>query len=90
MKAEDLIKLCNKINPTNEKGKITLISRFGHQNVSKHLPKLIRAIKKEGLNVIWSCDPCHGNTIQSTTGFKTRPFNSVLSEVKNVFAYHQS
>ena len=90
LKAEDLIKLCNKINPTNEKGKITLISRFGHQNVSKHLPKLIRAIKKEGLNVIWSCDPCHGNTIQSTTGFKTRPFNSVLSEVKNVFACHQS
>ena len=90
LKAEDLIKLCNKINPTNEKGKITLISRFGHQNVSKHLPKLIIAIKKEGLNVIWSCDPCHGNTIQSTTGFKTRPFNSVLSEVKNVFACHQS
>ena len=90
LKAEDLINLCNKINPTNEKGKITLISRFGHENVSKHLPKLIRAIKKEGLNVIWSCDPCHGNTIKATTGFKTRPFNSVLSEVKNVFACHQS
>ena len=54
------------------------------------LPKLIRVIKKEGLNVIWSCDPCHGNTIKATTGFKTRPFNSVLSEVKNVFACHQS
>ena len=68
LKAEDLINLCNKINPTNEKGKITLISRFGHENVSKFLPKLIRAIKKEGLNVIWSCDPCHGNTIKATTG----------------------
>ena len=90
LKAEDLINLCNKINPKNEKGKITLISRFGHENVSKHLPKLIRAIKKEGLNVIWSCDPCHGNTIKATTGFKTRPFNSVLSEVKKVFACHQS
>jgi 3-deoxy-7-phosphoheptulonate synthase len=67
---EELINLCNKINPQNEKGKITLISRFGHDNVSKHLPKLIRAIKKEGLNVIWSCDPCHGNTIKATTGFK--------------------
>ena len=66
LKPEDLINLCNKINPTNEKGKITLISRFGADNVSKHLPKLIRAIKKEGLNVIWSCDPCHGNTIKAT------------------------
>ena len=90
LKAEDLINLCNKINPKNEKGKITLISRFGADNVSKYLPKLIRAIKKEGLNVIWSCDPCHGNTIQAVTGFKTRPFNSVLKEVKNVFACHQS
>jgi len=90
LKADDLINLCNRINPKNEKGKITLISRFGCDNVSKHLPKLIRAIKKEGLNVIWSCDPCHGNTMQASTGFKTRPFNSVLKEVKNVFACHQS
>ena len=90
LKAEDLINLCNKINPKNEKGKITLISRFGHENVSKFLPKLIRAIKKEGLNVIWSCDPCHGNTIKAATGFKTRPFDSVLKEVKNVFTCHQS
>jgi 3-deoxy-7-phosphoheptulonate synthase len=90
LKADDLINLCNRINPHNEKGKITLISRFGFENVSKHLPKLIRAIKKEGLNVIWSCDPCHGNTMQASTGFKTRPFNSVLKEVKNVFACHQS
>jgi len=90
LKADDLINLCNKINSNNEKGKITLISRFGHENVSKFLPKLIRSIKKEGLNVIWSCDPMHGNTIKSTTGFKTRPFNNVVKEVKNVFACHQS
>ncbi len=90
LKADDLINLCNRINPKNEKGKITLISRFGADNVSKFLPKLIRAIKKEGLNVIWSCDPCHGNTIKAATGFKTRPFNSVLKEVKEVFACHQS
>ena len=90
LKAEDLINLCNRINPKNEKGKITLISRFGHDNVGKFLPKLVRAIKKEGLNVIWSCDPMHGNTIKSTTGFKTRPFNNVVKEVKNVFACHQS
>jgi len=90
LKVEDLINLCNKINPQNEKGKITLISRFGHENVGKFLPKLIRGIKKEGLNVIWSCDPMHGNTIKSTTGYKTRPFNNVVKEVKSVFACHQS
>tara|TARA_B110000027_G_scaffold134179_1_gene165370 strand:- start:1263 stop:2630 length:1368 start_codon:yes stop_codon:yes gene_type:complete len=87
---EDLINLCNKINPQNEKGKITLISRFGHENVSKFLPKIIRAVKKEGFNVIWSCDPMHGNTIKSQTGYKTRPFNNVVKEVKNVFQCHHS
>jgi 3-deoxy-7-phosphoheptulonate synthase len=90
LKSEDLINLCNRINPNNEKGKITLISRFGSENVEKHLPKLIRSIKKEGLNVIWSCDPMHGNTIKATSGYKTRPFNNVVKEVKNVFQCHQS
>jgi len=89
-KADEIIKIVNVINPKNEKGKITLISRFGHENVEKFLPKLIRTIKKEGINVIWSCDPMHGNTIKSASGFKTRPFNNVLKEVKNVFAVHQS
>ena len=89
-KPDEIVKICNLINPTNEKGKITLISRFGHDSVGKYLPKLIRGIKKEGVNVIWSCDPMHGNTIQSTTGFKTRRFNNVLKEVKDVFAVHQS
>ena len=89
-KPDEIAKICELINPNNEKGKITLISRFGHKNVEKFLPKLIRGIKKEGLNVVWSCDPMHGNTIKSTTGFKTRPFNDVVSEVKNVFAVHQS
>ena len=89
-KAEEIVKICNLINPNNEKGKITLISRFGHDSVEKFLPKLVRTIKKEGLNVIWSCDPMHGNTIKSTSGFKTRPFNRVLKEVRDVFAVHQS
>ena len=88
-KPEEIVKICNVINPKNEKGKVTLISRFGHENVGKFLPKLVRTIKKEGLNVIWSCDPMHGNTVKSSTGFKTRPFNNVLKEVKNVFAVHQ-
>ena len=90
LKPEELVKLCNILNPENEPGRLTLISRFGAENVDKFLPKLIRAIKKEGLNVIWSCDPMHGNTIKSTTGYKTRPFNNVVKEVKNVFSCHQS
>jgi len=90
LKTTELIRLCNILNPENEKGKITLITRFGHDNVEKFLPKLIRSIKKEGLNVVWSCDPMHGNTIKSANGFKTRPFNNVVKEVKNVFTVHQA
>ena len=90
LKPEELIKLCNILNPDNEPGRLTLISRFGADNVEKYLPKLIRFIKKEGLKVIWSCDPMHGNTIKAATGFKTRPFDNVLKEVKNVFSIHQA
>ena len=87
---DELIKLINILNPTNEAGRITLISRFGADLVESGLPKLIRPIKKEGLNVIWSCDPMHGNTIKATSGFKTRPFANVVREVKNVFGVHQA
>ena len=90
LKADELIKLCNILNPNNEAGRLTLISRFGANNAEKFLPKLIKAIKKEGLNVIWSCDPMHGNTIKAASGLKTRPFDSVLKEVKNVFGIHQA
>ena len=90
LKDSELVKLCNILNPKNESGRITLISRFGADNVEKHLPKLIRSVKKEGLNVVWSCDPMHGNTIKSTAGFKTRPFNNVLKEVKRVFEVHKA
>ena len=90
LKDSELIKLCNILNPKNESGRITLISRFGADNVEKFLPKLIRAIKKEGLNVVWSCDPMHGNTIKSANGFKTRPFNNIFKEVKRVLAVHQA
>ena len=62
----------------------------GSNNVEKYLPKLIKTVKKEGLKVIWSCDPMHGNTIKAATGFKTRPFDSVIKEVKNFFGVHQA
>ena len=90
LKPQELINLCNILNPDNEPGRMTLISRFGADNVEKFLPKLIKEVKKEGLNVVWSCDPMHGNTIKAATGFKTRTFDSVVKEVKNFFAVHQS
>ena len=90
LKPDELIKLCNILNPDNEPGRMTLISRFGADNVEKFLPSLIKTVKKEGLNVVWSCDPMHGNTIKAATGFKTRTFDSVVKEVKNFFAVHQT
>jgi 3-deoxy-7-phosphoheptulonate synthase len=87
---DDLLKLVQKLNPDNEMGRLTLITRYGHDKVSDYLPKLIKNVKSEGFNVVWCCDPMHGNTIKSKTGFKTRPFDHVLSEVQNSFAVHRS
>jgi 3-deoxy-7-phosphoheptulonate synthase len=88
LKADDLIKLIEVLNPDNEPGRLTLIGRFGADKVGEHLPNLIRAVKREGKVVVWSCDPMHGNTISSTTGYKTRPFDRILAEVKSFFAIH--
>ncbi len=90
LRPDELIKLCNILNPNNDPGRLTLISRFGAENVEKYLPHLIKAVQKEGLKVIWSCDPMHGNTIKAATGFKTRPFDNVLKEVKDFFTVHQT
>jgi 3-deoxy-7-phosphoheptulonate synthase len=86
--ADDLKVLMNKLNPENEAGRLTLIARFGAGTVGDHLPRLIKAVEEEGANVVWSCDPMHGNTIKSSTGYKTRPFDSVLREVREFFAVH--
>lgn len=87
--AEDLKILMKKLNPNNEAGRLTLIARFGAGNVKEHLPRLIAAVKEEGANVVWSCDPMHGNTIKSDSGYKTRPFESVLAEVQEFFEVHR-
>jgi len=89
MTPEGLVELCKALNPENESGRLTLICRFGHEKVGDHLPALIRAVEKEGLKVVWSCDPMHGNTI-SAGGYKTRPFDYVLSEVQSFFAIHRA
>ncbi|PIE15468.1 MAG: 3-deoxy-7-phosphoheptulonate synthase class II [Rhodobacterales bacterium] len=87
---EDLKVLMARLNPENEAGRLTLIARFGAGEVGEHLPRLIRAVQEEGANVLWTCDPMHGNTIKSATGYKTRPFDSVLREVREFFGVHKS
>jgi 3-deoxy-7-phosphoheptulonate synthase len=88
LKADELLRLLDILNPDNEPGRITLIGRFGADKVFDHLPALVRAVKREGRVVVWSCDPMHGNTITSGSGYKTRPFERILQEVKNFFAVH--
>ena len=87
---EDLKVLMAKLNPENEAGRLTLIARFGAGKVADHLPRLIKTVQEEGANVVWSCDPMHGNTIKSASGYKTRPFDSVLREVQEFFAVHKA
>lgn len=88
--AEDLKRLMALLNPQNEPGRLTLIARFGAGQVGDHLPRLIQAVQAEGANVLWTCDPMHGNTIKSSSGYKTRPFDSVLREVREFFAIHKA
>jgi len=87
---DDLKTLIARLNPENEAGRLTLIARFGADQVGEHLPRLIRAVREEGAEVVWSCDPMHGNTIKSPSGFKTRPFDAVLREVRAFFAVHKA
>ena len=78
-------KLIARLNPTNEPGRITLITRFGAKKVDKYLPQLVREIKKEGFKVVWSCDPMHGNTYTAESGHKTRNFDEILQELQCFF-----
>ena len=90
MTEDDLRVLLKKLNPANEAGRLTLIARFGAGKVAEHLPRLIKVVREEGANVVWVCDPMHGNTIKSSSGYKTRPFESVLREVREFFAVHKA
>ncbi|MED5254414.1 MAG: 3-deoxy-7-phosphoheptulonate synthase class II [Pseudomonadota bacterium] len=87
---DELLKLIDIINPSNEEGRLTLITRYGANNLDDHLPKLIKAVEKEGKKVVWSCDPMHGNTIKASNGYKTRPLDSILTEVKQFIDIHES
>jgi 3-deoxy-7-phosphoheptulonate synthase len=90
LEPDDLLRLIDTLNPRNQPGRLTLIARFGHDKVEAHLPRLIRAVEKEGRRVIWSCDPMHGNTIKAAGGLKTRPFDRILAEVRSFFAVHKA
>ncbi|MDF1775802.1 MAG: 3-deoxy-7-phosphoheptulonate synthase class II [Rhizobiaceae bacterium] len=89
MDPDGLLELIDLLNPENDPGRLTLIARFGHDKVADHLPKLIRAVEREGRKVVWSCDPMHGNTI-TLNHYKTRPFERVLSEVESFFQIHRA
>ncbi|MCR9147154.1 MAG: 3-deoxy-7-phosphoheptulonate synthase class II [Rhodobacteraceae bacterium] len=90
MTTEDLKTLLATLNPENEPGRLTLIARFGAGKVGEHLSRLIKTVREEGANVTWVCDPMHGNTIKAASGYKTRPFESVLREVQEFFAVHRA
>jgi len=86
---DELIRLIDILNPSNDPGRLTLVSRMGHDQVRDALPALVRKVAREGRNVVWSCDPMHGNTIKATSGYKTRPFDRVLGEVRGFFEVHR-
>lgn len=90
MDPDELIKLIDRLNPENEAGRMTLIARMGHNQVEEKLTPLVRRIKEEGRTVVWSCDPMHGNTYKSSTGYKTRRVDHVLAEMKGFFAVHRN
>ena len=90
LRADELLRLIDILNPENEPGRLTLICRFGANKVGEHLPGLIRAVEREGHVVVWSCDPMHGNTIKAASGYKTRPFELILQEVRDFFAVHRA
>jgi 3-deoxy-7-phosphoheptulonate synthase len=90
LEADELLQLIDILNPKDEPGRLTLICRFGADKIDKHLPRLIRAVKKAGRKVVWACDPMHGNTITAANGYKTRPFESIVAEVERFFAIHRA
>ena len=87
---DTLLRLLDALNPDDQPGRLTLISRMGADKIATALPPLIRVVQREGRCVIWSCDPMHGNTLETSTGYKTRPFTRILDEVRQFFAIHRA
>jgi 3-deoxy-7-phosphoheptulonate synthase len=89
MGEDELIELIDALNPDNEEGRLNLIVRMGASKIREYFPKLLKRVRDEGKNVVWSCDPMHGNVEKSSTGFKTRDFDNILSEVEQFVAIHK-
>jgi len=90
MQPDELIQLIDTLNPSNEPGRLTLITRMGADTLEKNLPALVRKVQQEGRHVVWSSDPMHGNTIKASNGYKTRNFDSVLREIQQFFQVHKA
>ncbi len=90
METDDLIRLIDKLNPENEAGRLNLIVRMGADKVAEGMPKLVQAVEREGRSVVWSCDPMHGNVYKSSNGYKTRPVDAILTEMKQFFQVHKA
>ena len=90
LKPDDLLRLIDQLNPDNTPGRLTLITRFGADQVGEYLPGMIQAVEREGRKVVWSCDPMHGNTVKAASGYKTRPFASIMREVEQFFDIHRA
>ena len=90
IQADDLIRLIDALDPAQEPGRLSLICRFGADKIDAALPPLIRAVKREGRKVLWICDPMHGNTVKTATGYKTRPTERIASEIRSFFAIHRA
>ncbi|MBV6632409.1 MAG: 3-deoxy-7-phosphoheptulonate synthase class II [Alphaproteobacteria bacterium] len=89
MTPDDLMRMIHVLNPDNEPGRLTLITRMGHEKLADELPKLVERVRDDGRLVVWSCDPMHGNTIKAESGYKTRPFERIMTEIKAFFAVHR-
>jgi 3-deoxy-7-phosphoheptulonate synthase len=87
---DEIVKLTEILNPSNEAGRITLIVRMGADKVLEHMPAIVRKVHGAGRSVLWSCDPMHGNTHKASTGFKTRSFDNVKNEISRFFDVHEA
>jgi len=83
LEADELLRLIEALNPGDEAGRLTLYGRFGSDKIAARLPGLMDATRREGRNVVWAIDPMHGNTLTANNGYKTRPFDRILAEVKS-------
>jgi len=90
LEPETLLRIIELLNPTNQPGRLTLIIRMGAGQIAAKLPPLIRHVQREGYSVVWSCDPMHGNTVNTASGIKTRFFNQILAEVRDFFDIHHA